>query len=91
VFYATSLVIVSMLSSTAWGSYPSLLIATNDPANSLNVSNATAGVSGVQAGRWWLLFGFLLLLAYQEFAHRLFLRKMRSMNNLLPSTRGLMS
>ena len=71
-FYATSLMILAMLASAAWGSYPNILIATNDPAYSLNVTNATAGAYGMHAGLWWFLIGFSLLLAYQYYAHRLF-------------------
>lgn len=71
-FYATSLLILTMFASTAWGSYPNILIATNDPANSLTVTNAIAGAYGMQAGLWWFLVGFLLLLVYQYYAHRLF-------------------
>jgi len=89
-FYATSFLILSMLASTAWGSYPNILIATNDPANSLNVTNPTTGAYGMQAGLWWLLIGFLLLLACQYYAHRLLWEKWR-MNNLLVQHGGLVS
>ncbi len=76
-FSATSLLILTMLGSTAWGSYPNILIATNDPANSLTVTNATAGVYGLQAGLWWFLFGFILLIAYQACAHQAFRGKVK--------------
>ncbi len=71
-FYATSLLILAMLVSTAWGSYPNILIATNDPANSLTVANATAGAYGMQVGLWWFLIGFGLVIVYQVCAHRAF-------------------
>jgi len=76
-FYATSLLILTMLASTAWGSYPNILIATNDPANSLTVTNATAGTYGMQAGLWWFPIGFSLIVAYQVCAHRAFRGKVR--------------
>ena len=76
-FYATSLLILTMLASTAWGSYPNILIATNDPAYSLNVTNATAGAYGMQVGLWWFLFGFGLIIAYQVYAHRAFRGKVQ--------------
>lgn len=76
-FSATSLVILSMLASIAWGSYPNILIATNDPANSLTVTNATAGVYGMQIGLWWFLVGFLLLIGYQACAHQAFRGKVK--------------
>ncbi len=71
-FSASSLVIVALLAGTAWGSYPNILIATTDPAYSLTVMNATAGTYGLQVGLWWFLFGFLLVLLYQTYLHRLF-------------------
>jgi cytochrome d ubiquinol oxidase subunit II len=63
---------LALLASTAWGSYPNLLIATNDPANSLTITNATAGAYGMQIGIWWFLIGFGLIIAYQVCAHRAF-------------------
>lgn len=71
-FGATSLLILAMLASTAWGSYPNILIATHDPAHSLTVTNATAGAYGMQVGLWWFLIGFGLIIAYQVIAHRAF-------------------
>ncbi len=76
-FYSTSLMILAMLASTAWGSYPNILIATNDPANSLTVTNATAGAYGMQAGLWWFPIGFGLIVAYQVIAHRAFWGKVQ--------------
>jgi cytochrome d ubiquinol oxidase subunit II len=76
-FYATSVMILSMLASTAWGSYPNILIATNDPANSLTVTNATAGAYGMQVGLWWFLIGFGLIVSYQAYAHRIFWGKVQ--------------
>ncbi|TKB92655.1 MAG: cytochrome d ubiquinol oxidase subunit II [Nitrospira sp.] len=76
-FYSTSLMILAILASTAWGSYPNILIATNDPANSLTVTNATAGSYGMQAGLWWFPIGFGLIVAYQVCAHRAFWGKVQ--------------
>ena len=76
-FYATSLMILALLAGTAWGSYPNILIATNDPANSLTVTNATAGAYGMQVGLWWFLIGFGLIIAYQVVAHRAFWGKVQ--------------
>jgi len=71
-FCATSLLILTMLASTAWGSYPNILIASSNPAHSLTVTNATAGTYGMQAGLWWFFIGFGLIIAYQVIAHRAF-------------------
>ncbi len=76
-FYATSLLILTMLAGAAWGSYPNILIATNDPANSLTVTNATAGAYGMHVGLWWFLIGFGLIIAYQVCAHRAFWGKVQ--------------
>ena len=76
-FGASSLFILAMLASTAWGSYPNILIATTGPANSLTITNATAGAYGMQVGLWWFLVGFSLVIVYQVYAHRVFLGKVR--------------
>jgi cytochrome d ubiquinol oxidase subunit II len=76
-FCASSLLILAMLASTAWGSYPNILIATTDPANSLTVANATAGAYGMRVGLWWFLIGFGLVIAYQIYAHRAFWGKVQ--------------
>ncbi|MDF0645159.1 MAG: cytochrome d ubiquinol oxidase subunit II [Nitrospira sp.] len=71
-FYASCVMILAFLAGTAWGSYPNILIATTDPSHSLTVGNATAGIYGMHAGLWWFLPGFILVIAYQVYAHRLF-------------------
>lgn len=76
-FAATSLLILAMLASTAWGLYPNILIATNDPANSLTMTNATAGAYGMQVGLWWFLVGFSLVIVYQACAHGAFRGKVQ--------------
>lgn len=76
-FGASSLFILAMLASTAWGSYPNILIATTDPTNSLTITNAAAGAYGMQVGLWWFLGGFSLVILYQVYAHRVFRGKVR--------------
>jgi len=76
-FGASSLFILGMLASTAWGSYPNILISTTDPANSLTITNAAAGAYGLQVGLWWFLAGFGLVIVYQVYAHRAFWGKVR--------------
>jgi cytochrome bd ubiquinol oxidase subunit II len=71
-FGASSLFILSMLASTAWGSYPNILIATTDPANSLTITNAAAGAYGMRAALWWFLSAFTLVIVYQVYVHRVF-------------------
>ncbi len=76
-FTTSSLFILVMLGSVAWGCYPNILIATTDPANSLTIFNATAGMYGLRIGLWWFLFGFALAMIYQIYVHRAFWGKVR--------------
>ena len=71
-FMASSLFIAAMLGSVAWGCYPNILIATNDPAHSLTVFNAATDEYGLRVGLLWFLIGFVLVIAYQVYAHRCF-------------------
>ena len=71
-FVTSSLFIVAMLGSIAWGCYPNILIATTEPAYSLTVYNASAGEYGLRVGLVWFLIGFVLVIAYQIYAHRCF-------------------
>jgi cytochrome d ubiquinol oxidase subunit II len=76
-FAASSLFILAMLGSVAWGCYPNILIATTDPSNSLTIFNATAGSYGLQVGVLWFAIAFVLVLAYQIYAHAAFWGKVR--------------
>ncbi|MEW6543108.1 MAG: cytochrome d ubiquinol oxidase subunit II [Nitrospirota bacterium] len=76
-FAASSLFILAMLASVAWGVYPNVLIATTDPAHNLTIFNATAGAYGLEVGLWWFVVGFALVVAYQVYAHRSFWGKVR--------------
>lgn len=76
-FVASSLFILAMLGSVAWGTYPHILIATTDPANSLTIFNAAAGAYGLRAGLGWFLVGFSLVIVYQVCAHRAFRGKVQ--------------
>lgn len=76
-FLASSLFILTMLGGVACGMYPYILVSTTDPANSLTVTNATAGTYGMQVGLWWFLIGFGLIIVYQVCAHRAFWGKVQ--------------
>ena len=71
-FMTSSLFILTMLGSVAWGCYPNVLVATTDPANSLTIFNAAAGAYGLQVGVVWFVIGLVLIIAYQVYAHRAF-------------------
>jgi len=71
-FATSSLFILAMLGSVAWGCYPNLLIATTKPAHSLTIFNATAGAYGLRIGLVWFIFGIALVITYQVYIHWLF-------------------
>lgn len=68
-FMTSSLLIVALLGSVAWGCYPNILIATTDPANSLTIFNASTSAYGMQVGVVWFVIGLVLIIAYQVYAH----------------------
>src|SRR5438552_5791788 len=69
-FMTSSLFILAMLGSVALGCYPNILIATREPANSLTIFNAATGAYGLQAGAVRFVMGFVLIIAYQVYGHR---------------------
>lgn len=71
-FGSSSLLLLSLLTGIAWGSYPNLLIDTTDPAHSLTITNASAGSYGLQAAFWWFAIGLAIIIAYQVWIHSLF-------------------
>lgn len=74
---ASSLFILALLGSVAWGMYPNILISTLDQAHNLTVFNSTAGAYGLRVGLWWFLIGIALMIAYQIFVHVAFRGKVR--------------
>jgi cytochrome d ubiquinol oxidase subunit II len=76
-FLTSSLFILSMLASAACGMYPHLLISSTDPALSLTAFNAATDSYGLASGLAWFAVGFILLLAYQIYAQRVFRGKVR--------------
>ena len=71
-FITSSLFILAMLGSLAWGCYPNILIATTDLENSLTIYNAATNTYGLQVGAKWFVIGFVLIIAYQISLHRTF-------------------
>lgn len=76
-FLASSLFIIAMLGSAAWGVYPNLLMSTIHPEHSLTAFNAAAGAYGLRVGLIWLPIGFALVLAYTIYVHGAFWGKVR--------------
>jgi cytochrome d ubiquinol oxidase subunit II len=71
-FYASAAFILLMLSSAAYGIYPSILIATTGAANTLTVDNASAPLFGLKAGIVWFSVAAVLFLGYTAYMYRTF-------------------
>ena len=69
-FTASALFLAGMMLSAAYGLFPMVLPASNDPAASLTVANASAGPYGLRAALLWWIPGMLLVLAYTVFIYR---------------------
>lgn len=70
-FFSSGAFIVGMLASSAFGVYPYVLPAV-DPANSLTIFNASAGLYGLTVGLVWWCIGIVLAIVYFIFSYRLF-------------------
>ncbi len=77
-FLASSLLILGLLGSTAWGLFPNLLISTVDPAYSLTISNAAASPHGLRTALAWFLVGFSLVVTYSFYVYRSFWGKVEA-------------
>lgn len=64
VFVSWSLFILAILGSVAWGLFPNLLIATEDPTYSLTIHNSAASSYGLRIGLVWFSIGICLVAAY---------------------------
>jgi cytochrome bd ubiquinol oxidase subunit II len=71
-FAGSSLFIVSMLLSAAFGLYPQVLPAVPDTARSLTIFNSSASAYGLSMGFVWWIPGFLLAVGYSVFVYRHF-------------------
>lgn len=64
VFFSWGLFILGALGSVAWGLFPNLLIATEDPTYSLTIHNSAASAYGLGVGLIWFGIGISLVVAY---------------------------
>jgi cytochrome d ubiquinol oxidase subunit II len=64
VFFSWSLFILGILGSVAWGLFPNLLIAIEDPTYSLTIYNSAASSYGLRVGLVWFSIGISLVIAY---------------------------
>jgi cytochrome d ubiquinol oxidase subunit II len=69
-FLGSSLYLVGMLCSAAFGVFPYVLPSTAKPAYGLTVYNAAAPHYGLTVGLWWWTPGMLLATAYSLFTYR---------------------
>jgi len=68
-FLASSIYIGALLSSVAWGLFPNILIATQDPAFNLTIYNAATSPYSLQVGLIWFSLGFSLVLIYTVYVY----------------------
>jgi cytochrome bd ubiquinol oxidase subunit II len=71
-FLSSSVFIFSMLSSTAFGLYPSVLPSTIDPLDGITIFNAAAEQTGLSIGLSWWIAGMILVAGYFIFVYRTF-------------------
>ena len=68
-FLASSIYIGALLSSVAWGLFPNILIATQDPALNLTIYNASTSLYSMQVGLVWLTLGISLVMIYTVYVY----------------------
>jgi cytochrome d ubiquinol oxidase subunit II len=71
-FVSVSLLIVGLLSSTAFSLYPNLLIATTGGSFSLTVTNAAAAAQGLRVAAYWFAGAITLVIIYSVYTYRAF-------------------
>ncbi len=71
-FLSSCLFILATLAGAAYGLYPALLPASNNPANSLTIRNAAAGPGSLAAGIGWWTVGMLVAIGYFVVVYRMF-------------------
>lgn len=76
-FAGSSTMILGLLATVAWGLFPNLLIASNDPMRSLTIHNAAASPQGLSIGLSWFMIGFPLVVVYSIVLHRFFWGKVQ--------------
>ena len=69
-FAANALYVVGMLGSAAFGIYPYVLPAIDDPARGLTIDNTASSPHALTVALFWFIPGMLLVIAYTVFAHR---------------------
>src|SRR5579872_3435934 len=75
VFLCSSLFILGMLTSVAFGLYPYVLPSDSDPALSMTIYNTAAAPYGLRVGLAWFIPGMLLTTGYFVYTYRSFAGK----------------
>jgi len=76
-FISSGLFIFGMLAGTAYGLYPDLMPSSLDPQYSLNIYNSNTGDYGMQAGLYWWIPGFIIVVVYFIYMYSLFKGKVK--------------
>ena len=76
-FLGSSLFIIGMLTSAAFGVFPYVLPSSGNPAFGLTIDNTAAAPYGLRVGLFWFVPGILLAIAYFVYAYRSFAGKVR--------------
>jgi len=71
-FLSSCVYLASMLAGAAFGLYPNLLPARNDPANSLTIYNSASGRHGLTYGLIWWGIGMAFAVTYFVIVYRMF-------------------
>jgi cytochrome bd ubiquinol oxidase subunit II len=77
-FLTSTLYLVGMLTSAAFGVFPNLLTSNGAQGTSLTIYNAAAGVHGLAIGSYWLVAGILMAVGYSVFVYRYFAGKIQA-------------
>jgi len=80
-FLASCLYLIAMLCGAAFALYPSLLPASDDPANSITIHNAAAGALSLSIGLIWWSAGMAIAVAYFVFVYTTFKGKVRELSH----------
>ena len=76
-FVGSCLYITAMLVGAVFALYPLVLPASTNPAYSLTIYNAAAGIHGLTVGVIWWVIGILITSGYFVFVYRMFRGKVR--------------
>jgi cytochrome bd ubiquinol oxidase subunit II len=77
-FLASTLYVVGMLASAAFGVFPNVLTSNGAQGTSLTIYNAATSAHGLAIGSYWFIAGFLMAVAYAVVVYRYFAGKIQA-------------